>query len=252
MAQDARPRVHKREQAGHETEAHPLRADALRNRRILLDTAAAVLADKGLNVPVSYIAQEAGLGKATVFRRFPTKESLIAAVIEDQLGELAALGGTLTGDGDPAAALRDLLTAGTMLLAENRGMCEAMYASLGDAQVAAALRRLIGTTRTLLTKAQQAGAIRGDVTPEDLLLLQRGIAQTAAPLHASSPGLWRRYLDLAWDSLRPEGAGKLNGEAPVFPEGPADSPCSITPGARSSPYRPPPAATRSSTPSATG
>lgn len=236
MPQDARPGAHsfpgpeepsgprKREKAGHEAGEHPLRADALRNRRVLLDTAAAVLADKGLNVPVSYIAQEAGLGKATVFRRFPTKESLIAAVIEDQLGELAALGGTLADDRDPAAALRGFFTAGTMLLAENRGMCEAMYASLADAEVAAALRRLVDTTRTLLTKAQQAGTIRGDVTPEDLLLLQRGIAQASAPMHASSPGLWRRYLDLAWDSLRPEGAGKLSGEAPVFP-GIPQTPC---------------------------
>jgi AcrR family transcriptional regulator len=200
-----------REQAGHEAGAHRLRADALRNRRILLDAAAAVLADKGLNVPVSYIAQQAGLGKATVFRRFPTKESLIAAVIEDQLGKLADLGETLASAGDPAGALR-----------ENRGLCEAMYASLGDAAIAAILRRLVDTTRTLLAKAQQAGAIRGDVTAEDLLLLQRGIAQTSAPLQAASPGLWRRYLDLAWDGLRPEDAGELSGEAPVFPgSGPA-------------------------------
>ncbi|MGD0699277.1 MAG: TetR/AcrR family transcriptional regulator [Trebonia sp.] len=199
-----------------------MRADALRNRRILLDAAAAVLADKGLNVPVSYIAQQAGLGKATVFRRFPTKESLIAAVIEDQLGKLADLGETLASAGDPAGALRDLLTAGTRLIAENRGLCEAMYASLGDAAIAAILRRLVDTTRTLLAKAQQAGAIRGDVTAEDLLLLQRGIAQTSAPLQAASPGLWRRYLDLAWDGLRPEDAGELSGEAPVFPgSGPA-------------------------------
>ena len=133
MPQDARQGAHSsagpeepsgltgREQAGHEAGAHRLRADALRNRRILLDAAAAVLADKGLNVPVSYIAQQAGLGKATVFRRFPTKESLIAAVIEDQLGKLADLGETLASAGDPAGALRDLLTAGTRLIAENRG-----------------------------------------------------------------------------------------------------------------------------------
>lgn len=198
---------------------HVLRADALRNRRVLLDTAATLLAELGVNVPVSHIAREAGLGKATVFRQFATKESLIAAVIEDQLSDLASYVDTLPGSADHFAALRAFLTASARLLSENRGVCEVMSASLadGDEEILAAISRITATLRILLTRCQQDGVVRADVTAEDLLLVLHGIAQSAAPLHFSHPGLWRRYLDLAFDSLRPAGAGELSGEAPVFP-----------------------------------
>jgi AcrR family transcriptional regulator len=196
----------------------PLRADALRNRRVLLDTAATVLAEQGLDVSVAYIARQAGIGKATAFRRFPTKESLIVAVVEDRLSELVALEGELVAAPDAGAALRDFIAAGAALVAENRGVCEVMYGSLGNAEVFAAYGRIVEIMRRLLDRAQRAGAVRDDITAEDLVLLQRGIAQTAAPLRSSDPDLWRRYLDLLWDGLRPGARSPLSGTAPVFPE----------------------------------
>jgi AcrR family transcriptional regulator len=196
----------------------PLRADAERNRRVLLDTAARVLAEKGLDVPISFIAREAGLGQGTVFRRFPTKESLVLAVVMDQLGALVELGDTLAGDEpDPAEALHRFLSAGIQVVAENRGVCEAVYGSMAAGpDLPAVYRRIVETMDVLLARARSAGAVRADVTAEDLVLLQRGVAQAAAPLRDHDPQLWRRYLDLLWDALSPKAAGPLYGNAPTF------------------------------------
>ena len=198
-----------------------LRADAARNRKQLLDTAAVALAEKGLDVPIAYIARQAGLGKGTVFRRFPTKEGLILAVVLDRLGALIAYGEELGDEPDPEAALHRFLSAGVQLVAENRGVCEAAFGSLGAGSgLPAVYNRIVEIMRDLVTSAQAAGVVRKDVTAEDLVLIQRGIAQMAAPLRQSDPRLWMRYFDLLWDSLRPEAARPLYGEAPVFPWGP--------------------------------
>jgi AcrR family transcriptional regulator len=208
-----------------------LRADAVRNRRQLLDTAALALAEKGLDVPISYIAREAGLGKGTVFRRFPSKESLVLAVVMDRLGALIEFGDALSDEPDPAQALHRFVSAGVQLVAENRGVCEAVYGSLGAGpELPAVYDRIVEIMRELVVRAQAVGSLRDDVTAEDLVLLQRGVAQTAAPLRAADPELWRRYLDLLWDGLRPAAAGPLHGSAPVFPrrtaEIPAEAPAS--------------------------
>src|SRR5258708_36935827 len=70
----------------------PLRADAERNRRLLLDAAAEAFAEHGLDVSVGEIARRAGVGQGTVFRRFPTKEHLIAAVVVDRMHQASARG----------------------------------------------------------------------------------------------------------------------------------------------------------------
>ncbi|MEY9890092.1 AcrR family transcriptional regulator [Catenulispora sp. MAP5-51] len=195
-----------------------LRADAERNRRVLLDTAARVLAEKGLDVPISYIAREAGLGQGTVFRRFPSKENLVLAVVMDQLGALVELGDTLSSDeSDPAEALHRFLSAGIQVVAENRGVCEAVYGSMGAGpELPAVYRRIVEIMDDLVSRARSAGAVRADITAEDLVLLQRGVAQAAAPLREYDPQLWRRYLDLVWDALSPKAAGQLYGNAPTF------------------------------------
>ena len=66
----------------------PLRADAERNRKRLLDAAAAVFAEHGLEASTAEIARRAGVGHGTVFRRFPTKDDLVAAIVVDRLGEI--------------------------------------------------------------------------------------------------------------------------------------------------------------------
>lgn len=210
--------------AGEKTIAAPdekasdrgLRADAARNRRTLLDAAAVALAREGVEVSVSSIAETAGLGKATVFRRFPTKDDLVAAVVEDRFDQFIAAGERLVDTGAPGA-LREFLTAGAELLAGNHGLCEALYGLADRDEVRTVIDRVLDITRALLRAAQTRDDVRADVTAEDLLLLMRGIAQTARPLQAARPELWRRYLDLAWEGLEARRAQALSAPPPAFP-----------------------------------
>lgn len=193
----------------------PLRVDAERNLRRLLDVARAAFAEQGLSVSVDEIARRAGIGKGTVFRRFETKEQLIAAVLRDRLEEAVALATELLAQPDAGAALLEFMRLGSRLQAEDRGFFEAVAASaLEKEQLHAAKQRLLDVTGALLSRAQQQGAVRPDITPEDVLMLQCACVQAAAPFHAAAPELWRRYVDIAFDGLRAAGASPLSHPAP--------------------------------------
>ena len=198
------------------SQSRPLRADAERNRRRLLDAAAAVFAERGLDASVSEIATRAGVGQGTVFRRFPSKEHLVAAIVVERIGELVATGeGQLDAD-DPVEGLRTFLRAGAEMQAKDRGFFQgAAGVALDDEAVHTQHMALMAVTERLLTRAQAAGGIRDDVTAEDVLLLQGAICQGAAPLDLVDPDLWRRYVDLVFDALRPEGAHALSHPAPT-------------------------------------
>jgi AcrR family transcriptional regulator len=199
-----------------DSQARPLRADAERNRRRLLDAAATVFAEHGLDASVSEIARRAGVGQGTVFRRFPSKERLIAAIIVDRLSELTAVGEAQLEADKPADGLQALLRAGAELQANDRGFFEGIAGvGLEDEEVRAQHHALIEITRRLVTRAQDAGEIRDDVSAEDVLLLQGAICQGAAPLLEVDPELWRRYFDLVFDALRRDGAHPLSHPAPT-------------------------------------
>jgi AcrR family transcriptional regulator len=192
-----------------------LRADAARNRRTLLDAAAAAFAEQGTGVPIAEIAHRAGMGKGTVFRHFPTKEHLIAAIVCDQLDELSAAGTTLLDAADPTAALFEFMRLGTELQARDRSACQAAVGVINDDPgVQAAAGRLTQTADALTERAQRHGGIRDDITGQDIILLLRGAYQAAAPLAHAAPELWRRYLAVIIDGLRPATENPLPGPAP--------------------------------------
>ncbi len=201
-------------------EARPrrLRADAARNRRVLLDAAAAVFAEHGTEVSISEIAQRAGIGKGTVFRHFASKENLVAAILGDQLDHLSAAGTALLTAADPTAALLEFMTLGVELQARDRSVCEAAI-GIGhdDPEIQAATDRLYRTAEALTARARRQGGIRDDVTGLDIILLLRGAYQAAAPLARTDPDLWRRYLAVMVDGLRSGTAGPLPGPAPRRP-----------------------------------
>jgi AcrR family transcriptional regulator len=199
------------------TAAQPqrLRADAARNRRLLLDTAAAAFAKQGIEVSIAEIAQRAGVGKGTVFRHFATKDDLIAAIVGDQLGCLSDAGNALLESADPTAALIEFMTLGVDLQARDRSVCQiALGVAHNDPGVKAAADRLDRTATALTERAREHGGIRNDVTGQDILLLLRGAYQAAAPLAHVAPELARRYLAIIVDGLRPATASALPGPIP--------------------------------------
>lgn len=195
---------------------HHLRADAERNRRRLLDAAAVAFAEHGLDVSVAEIARAAGVGQGTVFRRFPTKDHLVAAIITDRLDDLIQRGEGLLGAEDPAHALYEFLTAGAQSHSENRGLFQAVgAANINTPEVRAAHSALLDAADRLVARAQEQGSVRGDVTGTDIVLLQGAICQAAMKLHNQAPDMWRRYATLVFDSLRPEGAHPMDQPPPT-------------------------------------
>ncbi|GCE00298.1 TetR/AcrR family transcriptional regulator [Embleya hyalina] len=193
-----------------------LRADAAHNRRALLDAASATFAEEGMDASIARIAARAGIGKGTVFRHFATKQHLVVAIFCDRLDRLADLGAELSTAPDPAAALSEFMTVGVEQQASDRSFCQAATGDTrNDPAVRAASVRLAEVAETLTARARDAGSIRADVTGQDVVLLLGAACQAAAPVAATAPELWRRYLALIFDGLRPQAAHPLPHPAPT-------------------------------------
>lgn len=192
----------------------PLRADAARNRELLLAAAADEFAERGLDASVADIARRAGVGKGTVFRHFPTKDDLLAAIVLDRIDELTAAGLRLQESADPGAALLEFLT----IAAHQRQQRDLSFLQeAGDLNpaVTSARTRMFETIHVLVDRARAHGAIRADITGTDVILLMCAPNYIASYVPDASPDLWQRYLGILFDGLRPQGAHPLPQPPPI-------------------------------------
>src|SRR5881409_451714 len=113
--------------------SRPLRADAARNRTRVLDAARTAFAEHGLDVGVEEIARRAGVGKGTLYRRFPTKEALVRAIFDDILEEVETLSRETDEEPDPRAAFAHYLNASARMQASNQGFYDVVARGLGAA-----------------------------------------------------------------------------------------------------------------------
>jgi AcrR family transcriptional regulator len=190
------------------TGTRPLRADAARNRVLLLAAAADEFAERGLDASVADIARRAGVGKGTVFRHFATKDELLAAIVLDRIDRLTAAGERLHTADDPGAALLEFLTTA----AQQRQQLDLSFLQgAGEVSPAAtrARSRLVAALDALVDRARRHGAVRADITGTDVFLLMCAPNYVAGYARDASPDLWRRYLAIIFDGLRPEGAHTL-------------------------------------------
>ena len=169
-----------------------LRADARRNLERVLDAATEVFAASGPDASVDEIAKKAGVGHATVFRRFPTKDELMFAVIERRVEEMRAIAQESLAAEDPGQAFFDFVHRVAELSMSTPGLHKCVV-HCGEKPGAAELER-VGDK--IVSRAQRAGAVRRDVSPEDVRVLVRS-ALTGAP-----EGQWRRHLEVVLDGLR--------------------------------------------------
>ena len=193
-----------------ETPTRPLRADAERNRRKVLAAAHAVFAARGLDAGVDEIARAAGVGMGTLYRRFPTKEALVEAVVEDRFAAIAGELREVGGLDDPWEAFAACATRLACRIAEDRGFFQVVSQSVATMRRAREQRDdLLAVLRPVVERAQAAGVLRADVSAEDV----PGLCAVAARLPAwkleVQPGVWQRYLGVVLDGLRPEGATPL-------------------------------------------
>jgi AcrR family transcriptional regulator len=163
------------------------------------------------------VAQRAGVGEATLFRRFPHKQDLVDAILELKMSESNELLAELAGDPDPARALErffmDMLEHKIM---EDQGYLEAMHdRCMTNPRFQPLRTRWLELAGLLVKRAKAAGALREDVQPQDLgFLLMATAATIHAPVEGVRPDLWKRYARVILDGLRPEGASQLRPGAP--------------------------------------
>jgi AcrR family transcriptional regulator len=179
----------------------PLRADAQRNRALVLETAEAVFAAKGVSASTEEIARRAGVGVGTVFRHFPTKE----AIIINRLRRLADTASSLATADDPGAAFFGFFTQAVDQSATKIAFVDALAGAGVDvdnavSQVGQDLHRALDR---LLSRAQHAGAVRDDVGVTEVIALLAGISRAAE--HAGwNDDTTTRTLTIVFDGLRRE------------------------------------------------
>jgi AcrR family transcriptional regulator len=175
------------------------RADSQRNYAALVDAAKEVFAAKGVDTPVEEVAKVAGFGKGTLYRHFPTREHLLAAVMADRFEMLRALSVELGADADIMSAIRRWLNAYVESARPYPGIGSGIGSTLaggGEAMTSACAQMRDGFGE-LLTRAQAEGFIRGDVTAREVLIL---VSTVTGPSTISAE-LDALYLDIVTDGL---------------------------------------------------
>jgi AcrR family transcriptional regulator len=203
------------QQPAEEQESHaprPLRKDAERNRQRILRAAAEVFTSRGLQATLDDVARQAGVGVGTVYRRFPDKDALVEALFEERIGEVAALAEKALADPDSWTGLVTFLHDSCELMAGDHGLREIiMFANYGRNRVERGKARMQPLVTALVQRAQRDGNLRADLQPTDVLFLEFMLTSAASYAGQVKPEIWRRYLVLLTDALRPsrEGATPL-------------------------------------------
>jgi AcrR family transcriptional regulator len=185
------------------TERRRPRADASRNREQLLVVATRIFASAEAEPSMRAIAHEAGVGIATLYRHFPTRESLVDAVYQDQVSRLTAGARELVSQFDPPAALRRWMDLFGGWIATKNGMLDTLLAMVESGEIAHAHTRteLLKAIDDILEAGRTCGELRADVPAEDIAAALIGIFTVASsPEHEA---LAARLLDLLMDGLRP-------------------------------------------------
>jgi AcrR family transcriptional regulator len=163
-----------------------MRADARRNYELLVATAAEAIAERGADdVSLEEIARRAGVGIGTLYRHFPSRPSLLEAVFRDQVEALARQADELAVSPSPASALEEWLRAMIAFGRTKRSLSTSLVATLGkDSEIYSQCSQLMrDSTALMFDRAQEAGLIRRDVLPADVMRLVHGLimVENAAP-----------------------------------------------------------------------
>lgn len=209
-----------------ETGRH-LRADALRNRERLLEAAGAVFGERGLDVGVGEIAQRAGVGRGTLFRNFPCKQDLIAAIVVERMRDAARAGRELLASGEGDAVFEFIADIAGRQHVE-RALFEAVADTfLANPEIREAHAEVIVVLDALLDAAKRDGYVRPEVGALDVLMMLKGACAASSAFGATKPDILERHLDLVRAAIStPAHPQRLRGSAPTLADleslGPAE------------------------------
>jgi AcrR family transcriptional regulator len=158
--------------------AETLRADARQNHARLIAAATAAFADKGADAPLEDIARRAGVGIGTLYRHFPTRLDLQAAVFRTQVGTMCDEGDALAATATPEQAFTAWMRSLNAYLVTKRGLSRALIEAVGveSRLISSCWMTMRETTERLLASGQEAGVIRSDVSATDVMRLVHGVA----------------------------------------------------------------------------
>jgi AcrR family transcriptional regulator len=191
----------------------PLRRDAERNRQRILAAAGQVFSERGLDATLDEVARAAGVGVGTVYRRFPDKEALVAALFRERIDRLVTVAEDACAAADPWQAIVSYLEYTAAAMAGDTGLRQLMMFGTYDRdQVCYAGDRMRPVITRLVQRAQASGDLRGDFEATDVKMIAFMLASLAEYAAAVTPDVWRRYLAILIDGLRPS-----RGEASPLP-----------------------------------
>jgi AcrR family transcriptional regulator len=177
-----------------------MRSDALKNRERLLVAAGQVFEEKGLEASVADVARTAGVGMGTLYRRFPSKEALIEALVSEVLETTIAMARDAAARPD-GTGLEHFLQASSAYQAEHLGCLPKLWNS--DHHLVKTARQLIAG---LLADAQAHGRVRLDLKSTDISLVMWSIRGVLETTRSNAPEAWKRHLDLLVAGMRPSEA----------------------------------------------
>jgi AcrR family transcriptional regulator len=183
-----------------------LRADAQHNREKLVAAARAAFAEQGLDVSLDDIAKRAGVGRGTLYRHFATRDDLIAAVFIDREAEIAALAEDCQQHDDPWTGFANYVRETCQAQAADRGLADLIAVGHPSPELKMLRIRAYAGMKALIERAKADGSLREDFTPEDVVLLLLAVAGIIRRTGRLAPRATNRFVSLALDGFRAEGA----------------------------------------------
>jgi AcrR family transcriptional regulator len=186
-----------------------LRADARRNRDAVIAAAKKLFADQGLDAQMPDIAKAAKVGVGTVYRHFPTKDDLIAALAVERFERLAEKVREALEMDDPWEGLCEFVRFAARLQAEDRGLCEVMGSRPEVMNASALAVGLDKLTQDMVRRAQRSGDLRKDLDWEDIPMIACSMGSVTQATMGPGTGRWPRLVEIIIAGLRAPGSSKL-------------------------------------------
>ena len=186
-----------------------LRADARRNREAVIAAAKRLFADQGLDAQMPDVAKAAKVGVGTVYRHFPTKDDLIAALVAERFERLAQKAREGLEMDDAWEGVCDFIRFSAQIQADDRGLCEVMGSRPEVMDSAAQAAGLPELCDRLVRRAKRSGELRRDLVWEDIPMIACGLGRITQATVGPAAGRWPRLVEIILDGLRAPGSGKL-------------------------------------------
>ena len=186
-----------------------MRSDARRNREAILSAASRLFTDEGVEAQMPDVARAANVGVGTVYRHFPTKDDLIAALVALRFERMAERGRECLQMDDAWEAIAEFIRFSARIQAEDRGLSDVTGQRAELVGAAAESAGLPELCDRLVRRAQREGSLRRDLTWEDIPMIACGLGSATRQMAGPATGRWPRLVEVIIDGLRAPGSRRL-------------------------------------------